>query len=207
MTKIDLKKELRYLYHSHTKAVSVVDAPPMNFLMIDGAGDPNTAQAYQEAIEALFSVSYALKFMIKKSDLAIDYGVMPLEGLWWTEDMARFSTDDKQHWLWTAMIMQPEYVTESLVAQAIADVTKKKGLPAAARLRFEMFHEGQSAQIMHIGPFSAEQPTVERLHQHIEKLGFRRAGKHHEIYLSDFRKASPEKLKTIIRQPMGELKS
>ncbi len=207
MTKIDLKKELRYLYHSHTKVVSVIDAPPMNFLMIDGAGDPNTAQAYQEAIEALFSVSYALKFMIKKSDLAIDYGVMPLEGLWWAEDMARFSTDDKQHWLWTAMIMQPEYVTESLVAQAIADVTKKKGLPAAARLRFEMFHEGQSAQIMHIGPFSAEQPTVERLHQHIEKLGFRRAGKHHEIYLSDFRKASPEKLKTIIRQPMGELKS
>lgn len=202
MTKIDLKKALKHLYNPSAKAVSVVDAPPMNFLMIDGAGDPNTAQAYQEAIEALFSVSYALKFMIKKSELAIDYGVMPLEGLWWAEDMARFSTDDKQHWLWTAMIMQPEYVTESLVAQAIADVTKKKGLPAAAQLRFEMFHEGQSAQIMHIGPFSAEQPTVERLHQHIEELGFRRAGKHHEIYLSDFRKASPEKLKTIIRQPM-----
>ena len=131
MTKIDLKKELRYLYHSHTKAVSVVDAPPMNFLMIDGAGDPNTAQAYQEAIEALFSVSYALKFMIKKSDLAIDYGVMPLEGLWWTEDMARFSTDDKQHWLWTAMIMQPEYVTESLVAQAIAEIRPRDAQLAA----------------------------------------------------------------------------
>ena len=204
MTKRDLKKELKDLYNPSAKAVSLVDAPPMNFLMIDGAGDPNAAQAYQDAIAALFSVSYALKFMIKKSDLAIDYGVMPLEGLWWAEDMAQFSMSDKSHWLWTAMIMQPECVTASLVAQAIADVTKTKGIASAAQLRFETHHEGQSAQIMHIGPYAAEQPTIERLHQHIEERGFRRAGKHHEIYLSDVRKTAPEKLKTIIRQPISK---
>ncbi|GAK54727.1 hypothetical protein U14_06015 [Candidatus Moduliflexus flocculans] len=202
MTKIDLKKELKHLYHPSAKQVSMVDVPPMNFLMIDGQGDPNTSQAYQNAIEALFSVSYTLKFMIKKGAQAIDYGVMPLEGLWWTEDMARFSTDDKNNWLWTAMIMQPEYVTEAFVKEAVEQVTKKKGIAVAAHLRFECFHEGRSAQILHIGPFSAEKPNVDRVHAAIEAHGCRLAGKHHEIYLSDFRKALPEKLKTIIRQPM-----
>lgn len=202
MTKIDLKKELKHLYHPSAKQVSMVDVPPMNFLIIDGQGDPNTSQAYQHAIEALFSVSYALKFMIKKGAQAIDYGVMPLEGLWWTEDMTRFSTDDKSNWLWTAMIMQPEYVTEALVKEAVEQVTQKKGIAAAAHLRFERFHEGRSAQLLHIGPFSAEKPNVERIHAAIEAHGCRLAGKHHEIYLSDFRKAAPEKLKTIIRQPM-----
>ncbi len=183
MTKIDLKKELKYLYSPSAKQVSIVDVPPMNFLMIDGQGDPNTAQAYHDAIEALFSVSYALKFMIKKGAQAIDYGVMPLEGLWWAEDMTRFSTDDKSNWLWTAMIMQPEYVTESLIKEAIEQVTKKKGIAAAAQLRFECFHEGRAAQIMHIGPFSAEKPNVDRIHAEINTQGCRLFGKHHEIYL------------------------
>ena len=201
MTTIDLKKEFKHLYHPSAKQVSIVDVPPMNFLMIDGQGDPNTSQAYQHAIEALFSVSYTLKFMIKKGTQAIDYGVMPLEGLWWTEDMTRFSIEDKSNWLWTAMIMQPEYVTETFVKEAVEQVTQKKGI-AAARLRFERFHEGRSAQILHIGPFSAEKPNVDRIHAAIEAQGCRLAGKHHEIYLSDFRKAAPDKLKTIIRQPM-----
>ena len=202
MTKIDLKKELKHLYTPSAKEVSIVDVPPMNFLMIDGQGDPNTAQAYQEAIEALFSVSYTLKFMIKKGAQAIDYGVMPLEGLWWAEEMTRFSTGDKSHWFWTAMIMQPEYITEALVNEAVEQVTKKKGIAAAAQLRFEQFHEGRSAQILHIGAFSAERPNIERIHAEIEAQGCHRSGKHHEIYLSDFRKTAPDKLKTIIRQPM-----
>jgi len=203
MTKIDLKKELKHLYNPSAKEVSMVDVPPMNFLMIDGQGDPNTAQAYQEAIEALFSVSYTLKFMIKKGAQALDYGVMPLEGLWWAEDMTRFSVDDKSHWLWTAMIMQPEYIMEALANEAIEQVAKKKKIAAAAQLRFENFHEGRSAQILHIGAFSAEKPNVDLIHAAIEAQGCHPSGKHHEIYLSDFRKTAPEKLKTIIRQPMA----
>lgn len=202
MSKIDYKKELKHLYKPSTKKVEMVDVPRMNFLMIDGKGDPNTAQEYKDAVEALFSVSYAVKFMIKKGELAIDYGVMPLEGLWWADDMSTFSVEDKSNWKWTGMIMQPEYVTNELVKEAIEQVKKKKGLPGLPKLHFEAFTEGKAAQILHIGPFSEEGPTIEKTHQFIEKNGYERSGKHHEIYLSDFRRTAPEKLKTIIRQPI-----
>ena len=144
MKKIDLKKELKHLYNPSTKEISIVDVPRMNFLMMDGKGDPNTSQEYKEAIEALYAVSYALKFMIKKGGTAIDYVVMPLEGLWWTDDMAQFSTENKGIWKWTAMIMQPEYVTKDLVTKAFEQVEKKKNPPALSKMRFESFHEGLS---------------------------------------------------------------
>ncbi len=200
MSKIDVKKELKHLYSASAKEPALVEVPEMNFLMIDGAGDPNTAE-FQQAVEALYAVSFTGKFAIKKAQ-GIDYVVPPLEGLWWTEDMARFCTDDKDSWLWTAMIMQPEWVTPELVADVIAQLQAKKDLPALARLRFEAYAEGPSAQIMHIGPYSDEGPTIERLHAFIAESGHQPRGKHHEIYLSDPRRAQPEKLKTIIRQPV-----
>jgi hypothetical protein len=202
MEKIDLLKTLKGLYVPSVKEVVQVDVPPMNFLMVDGEGDPNTSQAYKEAIEALFSLSYAIKFAVKKGPLAIDYKVMPLEGLWWAKDMASFATGDKASWKWTAMIMQPDFVTANMVAEVLDEVKAKKDLPALARMRFESFAEGPSAQIMHIGPFSAEGPNIQRVHDFIAALGHRRSGRHHEIYLSDFRRAAPEKLKTVIRQPL-----
>ncbi|MDB4444182.1 GyrI-like domain-containing protein [bacterium] len=202
MKKIDYKKELKHLYGASAKKAEIVDVPMMNFLMIDGAGDPNTSPEFQEAVEALFSVSYTLKFMIKKGELEVDYGVLPLEGLWWADDMSQFSTQNKENWKWTLMIMQPAYVTTDLVRGAIEQVKKKKKAAAAPGLRFEAFSEGNSAQVMHIGPFSEEGPTIETLHQFIEENSFNPSGKHHEIYLSDFRRAAPEKLKTIIRQPI-----
>jgi hypothetical protein len=168
--KIDFKKELKHLYNPLPKVAMVVDVPPLTFLMIDGQGDPNTATAYKEAVEALFSLSYALKFIVKK-DLGVDYAVMPLEGLWWVEDMSRFSLDDKSAWQWTAMIMQPEYIVVDLVEAARRQVAKKKLLPALPRLRLETFHEGQAAQMMHLGPYAAEAPTIERLHQFIAARG------------------------------------
>lgn len=200
MKKIDLKKELKHLYQPSAKEVARVDVPAMNFLMIDGEGDPNTARSYQEAVEALFSVAYAIKFKVKKT-LAIDYGVLPLEGLWWADDMAKFSVDDKSGWKWTMMIMQPEFVSAALVRDTISEVKKKKDLPALGKLRFEPFSEGKAAQILHIGPFTAEGPTVARVHAFIAVNG-KLSGKHHEIYLSDIRKADPAKWKTVIRQPL-----
>ncbi|MCX7005334.1 MAG: GyrI-like domain-containing protein [bacterium] len=201
MEKIDFKKKLAHLYRPSAKEVAVVDVPPMNFLMIDGEGDPNTSPAFAAAIEALFAVSYTVKFMLKKGALAIDYGVMPLEGLWWTDDMATFSTADKSNWQWTMMIMQPECVAREMIDQAIAEVTKKKNPAAISKIRLEVLSEGTSAQILHVGPFSEEGPAIEKVHQHIDARG-KRVGKHHEIYLSDIRKAAPAKWKTIIRQPM-----
>ena len=203
MQKIDYKKELKHLYSASAKKVEIVEVPLMNFLMIDGQGDPNTSKSFQEAVEALFSVSYTLKFMVKKSEGGIDYGVMPLEGLWWTEDMSRFSIDAKEDWQWTMMIMQPEPVTGELACEAITQVRKKKNTVALGSLRFEAFTEGKAAQIMHVGPFSAEGPTIQKVHDHIKAAGGTLSGKHHEIYLSDTRKAAPEKWKTIVRQPLA----
>lgn len=201
MKKVDFKKELNRLYKSSSKEVVFVDVSKMSFLMVDGAGNPNTAQEYKDAIEALYAVSYALKFMIKK-EKAIDYVVMPLEGLWWTDDMSKFSVENKDIWKWTSMIMQPEYVTKDLYDKALEQVEKKKNPPALSKIRFESFHEGLSAQIMHIGPFSAEGPTIKKLHNFIKENGYELRGKHHEIYLSDPRRAKPEKMKTVIRQPI-----
>ncbi len=202
MEKIDFKKELKDLYKPSVKKVEVVDVPQMNFFMIDGQGDPNTSQEYQDALEALYSLSYTCKFIVKRGELQIDYGVLPLEGLWWTEDMSQFSVDRKGDWKWTAMIMQPEYVTPSVVAEGFEQVKKKKNPAALSRVRLEAFSEGKAAQIMHLGPFSEEGPTVEKVHAFIKESGFKLSGRHHEIYLSDIRKAAPEKWKTIIRQPI-----
>ena len=203
MVKIDFKKELKHLYRSSAKEVALVDVPEMSFLMIDGRGDPNTAQEYQEAVEALYAVSYALKFMVKNSEAAIDYVVMPLEGLWWTEDMTKFSSDDKDIWKWTAMIMQPEYVTRAFVDEALREVEEKKNPPALSKTRFESYDEGLAVQIMHIGPYSEEAPTIEKLHTFAREKGHQLRGKHHEIYLSDPRRTAPDRLKTVIRQPVG----
>ena len=201
MEKIDLKKELKHLYRPSAKEVVQVDVPTMNYLMVDGEGDPNTSQAFSDTVEALFSVSYAVKFMIKKGPLAIDYGVMPLEGLWWAEDMSKFLIEDKSNWQWTLMIMQPDFVTKEMIDNAISNVKKKKNLVAISGLRFEALSEGKCVQTLHVGPFSEEGPTVEKVHQFIASKG-KRIGKHHEIYLSDIRKADPAKWKTVIRQPM-----
>jgi hypothetical protein len=203
MKKIDYRKELKQLYKPSARSVEIVDVPEMNFLMIDGQGDPNTSGEYSEALEALYGVSYALKFMIKKGQWVIDYGVMPLEGLWWVDDMSQFSVDDKTNWKWTAMIMQPEYVTQDLFSAACEQVEKKKQPVGLPKIRFESFSEGKAAQTMHLGPFSEEGPTIRRIHDFIRDNGYIPVGRHHEIYLSDIRKAAPEKWKTIIRQPIG----
>ncbi|MDB4270544.1 GyrI-like domain-containing protein [bacterium] len=200
MDKVDYKKELKHLYKPSALKIEFKDIPEMNFLMIDGTGDPNTSLDYKEAIEALFTLSYTLKFMIKKGELGIDYGVMPLEGLWWVDDMSKFDQNKKEDWKWTAMIMQPEVVTNELVASATEEVRKKKNPKALSKIRFEAFTEGKAAQTLHIGPFSEEGPTIKKVHDFIIDNGYKLSGKHHEIYLSDIRRAAPEKWKTIVRQ-------
>lgn len=201
MDKIDLKKELKHLYQPSAKVVVEVDVPAFNFLMGDGEGDPNTSPAYAEVVEALFSVSYTAKFMVKKGAQKLDYAVMPLEGLWWADDMSAFEAGNKAQWKWTMMILQPSFVENSVIASAVAEVQRKKKLPAISRLRLETFTEGRCAQVLHIGPFSEEGPTIRRVHEFIDRRT-RKTGKHHEIYLSDIRRADPKRWRTIIRQPL-----
>jgi hypothetical protein len=203
MKKVDVKKDLKFLYQPSAKEVVRVEVPAMNFLMVDGEGDPNTAQQFKDAVEVLYSLSYTIKFMVKKGPKTVDYGVMPLEGLWWSDDMASFTAGDKSKWKWTLMIMQPGYVTKALVDAAVSEVGKKKNPVALPKVRFEEFSEGIAAQTMHVGPFSEEGPTVLRVHEFIDQCGLNRSGKHHEIYLSDIRKVDPKKWKTVVRQPMA----
>jgi len=203
MEKIDHYDLLKHLYQPSAKAVSQVNVPPMNFIMIDGEGDPNTAQEYKDALQALYSVAYTVKFMLKKGPLAVDFRVMPLEGLWWAEDMSDFLASNKANWKWTMMIMQPEPVTREIVEEGVKSASKK-GLVSLHTVRFEMYDEGTSAQLMHIGPFSAEGPNIQKVHAYIQERGSLR-GRHHEIYLSDINRAAPEKWKTVIRQPFNPL--
>jgi hypothetical protein len=203
MQKLDLKKTLKPYYDAKPAPV-FVEVPAMKFLMIDGKGNPNTSADYAEVLQTLYAVAYTLKFKVKK-EMGIDYPVMALEGLWWGEDMNLFSAEKKDDWLWTMMISTPEVITPELVEAAKTEAGRKKPLAALPRLRFETFVEGTSVQLMHIGPYSAETENIQRLHAFIHANGYAfdgKAGKHHEIYLSDPRKAAPEKLKTIIRQPV-----
>lgn len=202
MKKIDLKSERSDLYRPPAKEVTEVDVPPMNYLMILGEGDPNTSDEYKAAVETLYSVSYALKFKIKKGPHGIDYAVMPLESLWWLPGSAEFIFDNKAAMQWAAMIVQPDQVTPQLYEETRAQITRKR-LPALSRLRYETLHEGRAAQILHIGSWDEEAGSVEKLRRFIEDRGGRPRGRHHEIYLSDPRRTSPEKLRTIIRQPFA----
>jgi hypothetical protein len=204
MEKIDFKKDLGSLYKASAKKTDIITVPKLKYLMVDGCGDPNHSQLFQDAIEALFSVSYTIKFMLKKGTQQVDYGVMPLEGLWYADDMEVFSSAMKADWKWTLMIMQPDFVTDAIVAQAIELAKKKKELPKLRDLRFEAMEEGLCAQVLYIGPYSDEGPAITRLHDFIKENGYKLAGKHREIYLSDMRKTAPEKLKTIIRQPVQQ---
>jgi hypothetical protein len=201
MEKVDHKKVLKEFYRPSAKKPSIVDVPEMNFLMVDGKGDPNTSQEYVDAMGVLYPIAYTLKFKLKKEKRA-DYTVMPLEGLWWIEGEGTFYDSNKDGWIWTSMIMKPNMVTKDDVAEAIEKVRKKNDPPSLPKLKFKAYIEGLSVQIMHIGPWAEEAPTIERMHKFAEDQGYSLRGKHHEIYLSDPRRTAPEKLKTVIRQPI-----
>jgi hypothetical protein len=196
---------LRELFGPPTKDFVFVTVPELSFLMVDGKGDPGTARSYADAVEALYSVSYTLKFASKKQ-LERDYVVPPLEGLWWADDPAVFVARQRDEWRWTMMIMQPDWITESMVAEAKGVSGRKKELPALPGLRFDALDEGLSLQIMHVGSYEAEGPTLARLHDEVmPSHGLTFNGPHHEIYLGDPRKTVSEKLKTILRQPVKKL--
>jgi hypothetical protein len=202
MSKVDFKKTLKSLYAPSKKDFSIVEVPKMNFIMIDGAGVPGN-DTYVNALSWLYPLSYGLKFLSKKA-LEKDYVVPPLEGLWWAEDMSAYTSGRKEEWLWTMMIMQPDWISEKMFVEVLKKTIAKKGAPPET-LRFESYDEGLSVQIMHIGPYSEEGPTLARMHhEFIPDNGLVWTGHHHEIYIGDPRKSAPEKLKTILRQPVTQ---
>ena len=199
MSSVDSGDHIERLYRA-TTSPALVQVPPLSFLCLDGQGDPNTSPAYAAAVQALYSVSYAARSAVKRAGGPV-FKVSPLEGLWWAEDMNAFLTGDRSEWHWTMMIRQPDVVSGDLCARLAGEMAEKKPVPAARRLRWMSFEEGAAAQVLHVGPYSAEAPTIERLHGLIRQRGFRLAGRHHEIYLGDPRRSAPDRLRTIIRQP------
>jgi hypothetical protein len=198
MVKLDLKRSLKHLYAQREGEISLVDVPRLGYLMVDGAGDPDGAEA-RAAIQALYPVAYKVKFLMKARDS--DFVVMPLQGLWWADDMDDFLSGRRDRWQWTYMILQPDAVTPGVVEEAIAAVDPAKAGSALDRVRFDHLEEGRAAQVLHRGPYAEEGPAIQRLHEHIASLGDELSGRHHEIYLSDPRRADPAKMRTIIRQP------
>lgn len=202
MEKLDLKKLHRALYAAKPEP-ALLEVPALTYLMVDGHGDPNDNPLFEAGAGALYALSYTLKFMVKKQGLA-DYGVMGLQGLWWADDPAAFRAGDRARWQWTLMILQPDFVTPDLVAAARQEIiAKKKDVPRLYDVRLETLAEGLCAQILHVGPYAEECGTITRLHEFIAAQGKELRGKHHELYLGDPRRTAPEKLKTILRQPVS----
>ena len=211
---LDLKKELKYLYQPSAKKPEILKVPKLQFAMVDGAiekgKEPGNSPGFAEATQALYSISYTLKFMLKKRNTnPIDYSVMALEGLWWVED-GFFDITVKDNWFYTLMILQPDVITKNVFAEGLEQVRKKKGdSEMLSKLRLTNFEEGLCVQIMHIGPYATEPATIEQMRTFAAEYGYRDRvgpnGKHHEIYLGDPRKAAPEKLKTVLRHPLEKI--
>jgi hypothetical protein len=205
MSPLDLVRELKPLYAPSAKHPTIVQVPDLAFLMIDGRGEPGASEAYQEALQALYSSAYTLKYSIKKADPQRDFRVMPLEGLWWTEGEPPRLDELQAHresWNWTMMIAVPDFITAADVIDAVGQAGRRRPLPAADRVRLGRFDEGLAAQIMHIGPYAAEAPTIERLHAFVAEQGYELRGRHHEIYMGDPNRTAPERLKTVLRHPV-----
>lgn len=200
----DMKKTLRHLYNPSAKAISIVDVHEMNYLMIDGTGNPSS-EGYGKAVEALYGLAYGIRAVSKKEDLA--FTVMPLEGLWTFEgqenETFKLTDADKDTFTWTLMILQPAHVIEEDVEEARETVRRKKSPDLLDGVRFEAYHEGEAVQVMHVGSYDDEGEKVKQLHDYIKQNEWQIGKTHHEIYLNDPRKVAPSKLKTIIRQPFN----
>jgi hypothetical protein len=200
MTTLDLRAELGELYRPHAGKPAIVEVPSIRFLMVDGSGAPAAAPTYMDAIATLYPVAYTLKFSAKAQ--GNDFRIMPLETLWWSEGSAVLDVNDPESWRWTAMIAVPPWVRAPHVAEAVRDASRRRSLPLGNVLRSERFHEGRSVQVLHVGPYGEEGPTVASMVRFIDEQGFETCGKHHEIYLSDPNRTDTARLKTIVRMPI-----
>jgi len=204
MEKIEFKKDYKALYTAPQKSCVLVEVPSMQYLMVDGMGDPNTAPEFHSGVAALYEIAYTVKFAAKKAGIGPEYSVAPLEGLWWCEGTEDFDVEHRELWQWRLQIPQPPHVDAGMVRAAVQDLRKKGKESRLEDVRLETFEEGLCVQTLHIGPFNTESPAVEAMHKFVADSGLSLRGKHHEIYMSDFRRTAPEKLKTILRQPVSK---
>lgn len=205
MDKIDYRKEYHEFYAPPRDHAEEITVPPLNFAMIDGVGaaeGPAKSPEFQDAIAALYGITYTLKIGRKKAGIEPDYTIGPLEGLWWMDDGSEFDMNRPDKWRWTLMIFQPEFIGQKEFQQAVEQLMARKPSPALNKLRLERFDEGKVVQIMHIGPYATEEQTIKKLEDYVTERGYTFRGEHHEIYFGDPRRTKPEKLKTVLRHPI-----
>lgn len=202
--KTDFKKQVE-AYTARRGTFSIVEVPALTYLMVDGHGDPDTSPAYEDAVRSIYRLAYPLKFL-SAEELGRDYVVMPLEALWWSDDMASFtSARDRSRWDWTLLVMVPDWITPQHLDRARDAAAGRGGAPALGDVRLERYDEGLCVQTLHVGPYDDEGPTLEAMHdEFIPEHSLQMTGKHHEVYLSDPRRTAPPRLKTILRQPVEE---
>lgn len=203
--KVDFKKEMKEYFLAPKDSFRRLTVPEMLFVKVDGEGDPNTSATYGDALQWLYSASYKIKFA-SKTKLARDYVVPPLQGLWWADDPSAFVTRAKDKWLWTMMLMVPAFITRQIYDDAVQQAGKKLGTPPQS-LRLEKLDEGDCLQALHVGSYDDEGPLLAKLHDEVmPQMNLTFNGPHHEIYLGDPRRVAPEKLRTILRQPVKPLR-
>ena len=202
MDKLDFKKMYKAYYSPKPGKPEIITTPSMQYLMVDGHGDPNESVEFQHAIGALYSTAYTIKFTRKKSEKGNDFSIGALEGLWWNEGNKPFGVGKKEDWLWTVMIWLPDDVSQAEFKQAVETLKVKKPNPSLETIRLARFDEGKVVQIMHIGPYGEEQPSVDKMEAYARAEGYSQSGKHHEIYFGDPRRTAPDKLRTILRHPV-----
>jgi hypothetical protein len=202
--KLDFKKEYKAIFSPSAKTPEIVEVPDFKAIMIDGRGDPNTSPDFQAKVGVLYGLAYTLKFSLKRDkDDPFDFAVPPLSGLWCADDIRAFFEQGRRHeWRWTLLVLMPDRVSPALFEKARDELRRKKDPDHLAEAYFQVHHEGLAAQVMHIGPYAQEGPTIKKLHEYFLEKGFTFNGRHHEIYLSDPRRGAPEKMRTIIRQPV-----
>lgn len=202
MSPYDVKRELKDFYAPNNREWALVEVPAQQFIAVSGKGNPNTAPEYARAVEALYAVAYTLKFASKRAGR--DFVVGPLEGLWWSPDPAVFAARAKDSWHWRMLISQPDRITDADIKEAMETALAKKKLPTIASVEHETLHEGTCAQLLHIGSYDDETPALTALHtDYLPANNLIERGHHHEIYLGDPRRTAPEKLKTVLRQPVS----
>lgn len=201
MEKLDLKKELKQYYKPSANKIEIIEIPEFNFISLEGEGNPNSPE-FEDAIGALYAVAYTTKFAVKQVGGMSDFVVMPLEGLWWADNMEDFVLDNKDNWKWRIMIHLPTFITENFIGVNKVTAFEKKGNGKINEVAFGGFHEGLAVQTMYVGPYAEEHATIKKMHEFAKVHGYKLRGLHHEIYLGDPRKVAPEKLKTILRQPI-----
>jgi len=201
ITKFELRKTLKQFYNPPAGKVDLVRIPVMTYIMVDGGGEPG-GEDFQQAMGIIYNLVYTMKFRAKKL-LKKDYDIMAPEGLWWMKE-GTFDMDKRDKWLWTLMIVVPDFVTDKIFSEAVDEVRKKKNPPGLDKAHLEKFDEGLCVQTMHVGPYSAEPDTIAKMGAFAKELGYKMVGKHHEIYLGDPRRAAPSKLKTVVRLPVAK---